>query len=75
VANRLTAPLLVRTPERGQPRLAALQRPGVPLLGPTPPSVRSPKRLLDAGPLYAGECISQIQAVQPAGKIVRDLSP
>jgi nitronate monooxygenase len=73
--HRGTAPLLSRVPESAQARLAAAQRPGLPLLGPTPPTGRSPQSLVEAGPLYAGECVSRIDSVLPAGDVVRDLTP
>jgi NAD(P)H-dependent flavin oxidoreductase YrpB (nitropropane dioxygenase family) len=73
-ANRLTAPLLARTPESAQARLASLQRPGFPLLSPTPPAAGAPARLLDAGALYAGECVREIDDIRAAGQSVRDLT-
>ena len=74
-ANRLTAPLLSRVPPGAQARAAKAQRPGLPLLGPTPPTVWGPSNLLDAGPLYAGECISRIAEIRSAAEIVRQMTP
>jgi hypothetical protein len=30
--------------------------------------------LVDAGPLYAGECIERIDDIRPAGELVRELA-
>jgi nitronate monooxygenase len=73
--HRVSAPLLARAPESAQGRLASAQRPWLPLLSPTPPTIASPARLVDAGPLYAGECVGRIDAILPAGDVVRDLTP
>lgn len=72
--NRATGPLR-RAPEAAQARLVRLQRPNVPLLGPAPPSSRFPETLVDAGALYAGESVARIDAVRPAGDLVRSLTP
>jgi NAD(P)H-dependent flavin oxidoreductase YrpB (nitropropane dioxygenase family) len=71
--NRLTAPLASRMPAALASRLAAGQRPGVPLLGPQPPVDGGPDSLLDAGPLYAGETVARIAEVRPAAELVREL--
>jgi nitronate monooxygenase len=55
-------------------RLAGSQRPGLPLLGPAAATVDDPASLVDAGPLYAGECVARISEVRPAGELVRELA-
>ena len=49
-------------------------RPDRPLLSPQPPTDDGPRRLLDSGPLYAGETASRIHDVRPAADLVRDLA-
>jgi nitronate monooxygenase len=73
-AHRLTAPLLARLPDSVQFRAAASQRPGVPVFGPVAPVAGGPPNLVDAGPLYAGQCIERIADIRPAGDLVRDLA-
>jgi hypothetical protein len=58
-----------------QLRLAASQRPSRPLFGPAAATADGPASLVDAGPLYAGECIARISEVRPAGKLVGELTP
>ncbi len=72
-ANRLAAPLLSRVPPGIQSRLAASQRPTMPLLGPAAATPEA-DNLLDAGPLYAGECVARIDDIRPAGELVRELA-
>jgi hypothetical protein len=57
-----------------QSRLAATQKPGRPMFGPVAATVGGPPNLVDAGPLYAGECIDRITDVRPAGELVRELA-
>jgi hypothetical protein len=38
-------------------------------------TVDGPPNLIDAGPLYAGECIDRITDIRPAGELVRELAP
>jgi nitronate monooxygenase len=64
-----------RVPIPLQLRLAASQRPNRPLFGPAAATAGGPLSLVDAGPLYAGECIARIDDVRPAGGLVRDLTP
>jgi nitronate monooxygenase len=73
--HRLTAPLLSRLPAGAQLRLAATQGPNRPVFGPAAATVGGPPGLVDAGPLYAGECIARIDDVRPAGALVRELAP
>ena len=68
-----TAPLASRVPVAMQIRLAASQRPSRPLFGPAAATVGGPPSL-EAGPLYAGECIDRIDDIRPAGELVRELA-
>jgi len=70
-----TAPLLSRVPVPMQTRLAAMQRPGRPLFGPLAATIDGPPNLIEAGPLYAGECIDRINDIPPAGELVAGLTP
>jgi nitronate monooxygenase len=70
-----TAPALSRLPVPMQFRLAAAQKPSRPLFGPAAATVDGPPNLIDAGPLYAGECVDRISDIRPAGELVRELAP
>ena len=72
--HRATAPALSRLPVSMVQRTARSQRPGMPLLGPAAATVDDPASLLDAGPLYAGECVARIDGVRPAAELVRELA-
>lgn len=72
--HRATAPALSRMPVSLIQRAAASQRPGMPMLGPAAATVDDPDSLLDAGPLYAGECVSRIRELRPARELVRALA-
>ena len=69
-----TAPLASRVPVGVQIRTAASQRPSRPLFGPAAATVGGPPSLVEAGPLYAGECIDRIDDIRPAGELVRELA-
>jgi nitronate monooxygenase len=73
--QRATAPVLSRAPVPLQLRLAATQRPTRPVFGPAAAMAGRSESLVDAGPLYAGECIGRIDAIRPAAELVRELSP
>ena len=73
--HRATAPAFSRVPVPMQFRLAATQKPSRPMFGPTAATVDGPPNLIDAGPLYAGECIDRITDIRPAGELVRELAP
>jgi NAD(P)H-dependent flavin oxidoreductase YrpB (nitropropane dioxygenase family) len=73
--HRLSSVGSSRVPIGLQLRLAASQRPGRPLFGPAAATADGPASLVDAGPLYAGECIARIDDVRPAAELVRDLTP
>jgi hypothetical protein len=75
MANRVTAPVLARFPPAVQARLVANQRTGIPLLGPAPPIAGGGDNLIEAGPLYAGECVARISDIRPARELVRALTP
>jgi nitronate monooxygenase len=72
-ANRLTAPVLARVPHGIQARLAASQTAGMPLLGPAAATAGG-DNLVEAGALYAGECVARIGDIRPAGELVRELA-
>jgi NAD(P)H-dependent flavin oxidoreductase YrpB (nitropropane dioxygenase family) len=73
-AHRVTAPVLSRVPPTVQSRMAATQKPGMPVFGPAAPAVGWGDNLVDAGPLYAGECVARIDDIRPAGELVRELA-
>lgn len=73
--HRLTAVGASRVPIPLQLRLAASQRPSRPFFGPAAPTTDGPASLVDAGPLYAGECIERIDDVRAAAEIVEALTP
>lgn len=73
--HRATAPAFSRVPVPMQFRLAATQKPSRPMFGPAAATVDGPPNLIDAGPLYAGECIDRIADIRPAGELVRELAP
>ena len=72
--HRASAPALSRVPVRMQLRIAAAQKPSRPLFGPAAATVGGPASLVDAGPLYAGECVERINDVRPAGDVVVELA-
>lgn len=72
--HRATAPALSRMPVVLIQKAARSQRPGMPLLGPAAATVDDPPSLLDAGPLYAGECVGRIHDLRPAAELVRTLA-
>jgi nitronate monooxygenase len=74
VFHKATAPVFSRVPVPMQFRLAATQKPSRPLFGPAAATVDGPPNLVDAGPLYAGECIDRINDIRPAGELVRELA-
>jgi NAD(P)H-dependent flavin oxidoreductase YrpB (nitropropane dioxygenase family) len=73
--NRATAPALARAPMSVQSRFAASQRPERPIFGPVAATADGPENLIEAGPLYAGECIDRIDEIRPAGELVASLAP
>jgi nitronate monooxygenase len=75
VFHRATAPALSRLPAPMQLRLAATQRPSRPMFGPVAATIDGPPNLIEAGPLYAGQCIDRITDIRPAAELVRELAP
>lgn len=73
-AHTATAPLLSRIPVAMQFRMAALQRPSLPFFGPVAATAGGPANLIEAGPLYAGQCIERIGDIRPAADLVRELA-
>lgn len=73
--NTVTGPAVSRLPATLQERLVAVQAARSPLLSPQPPAAGTPDRLLDAGPLYAGESVARIATVGPAAELTRELAP
>jgi NAD(P)H-dependent flavin oxidoreductase YrpB (nitropropane dioxygenase family) len=71
--HKATAPILSRVPVPMQVRLAATQKPSRPMFGPAAATANGPPNLVDAGPLYAGACVSRISDIRPAGDLVREL--
>jgi len=72
--QRSTARPLSHMPAALTERATRSQRPGMPLLAPAAATVEDPVSLVDAGPLYAGECVARIGDLRPAAKIVRTLA-
>jgi nitronate monooxygenase len=73
--HRATAPALSRLPVPIQFRLAASQKPSRPIFGPVVAIAGGPPNLVEAGPLYAGECVERITDIRPAAELVRELAP
>ena len=72
--HRATQPFLSRVPMSVQLRLAATQAPGRPIFGPAAATAGGGASLVEAGPLYAGECVARIRDLPPAGELVRALA-
>ena len=70
----LSAPLGSRLPQSLAARMIHLQRPWLPLFGPSAPLEGMPARTVDAGPLYAGETALRIDSVVPAAEAVKLLA-
>ena len=73
--NRLSGSGARYMPPSVQARIARAQRPQSRLLSPLGPTDDGPANLLDAGPLYAGQTVARIGAIQPAAEIVSALTP
>ena len=73
--HHLLAPVARFVPPGAQLSMARAQRPGSRLLGPAAPTVDGPESLLDAGALYAGQSVSRVSEVRPAGELVSALAP
>jgi nitronate monooxygenase len=72
--HRATAPAFSRVPVAMQIRLAATQSPSRPMFGPAAATIAGPMSLIEAGPLYAGQCVARIGDIPRAGALVRELS-
>jgi NAD(P)H-dependent flavin oxidoreductase YrpB (nitropropane dioxygenase family) len=72
--NRVTGPLASRLPQAFQASALKRQSASVPFLSPQPAAEGTPSNLLDAGALYAGECVARIHDIRPAGELVRELA-
>jgi nitronate monooxygenase len=70
----VSAPLGSRLPQSLAVRMTNVQRPWLPLFGPSPPLVGMSARIADASPLYAGETALRIDSVVPAAAAVRLLA-
>ncbi|HEY7951699.1 MAG TPA: nitronate monooxygenase [Solirubrobacteraceae bacterium] len=68
VAGRLSAPLGRITPLEAMGRLAALQRPGVPLFTPALPLAGMPADIIERSALYAGESARRLHEIVPAAQ-------
>ena len=73
--HKATAPAFSRVPVPIQLRLAATQKPSRPVFGPAAATAEGTANLVDAGPLYAGECVARIDDVGPAAELVGELAP
>lgn len=73
--NRGLSPAARLAPEPLQQRLASMQSPSRPLLGPRPATDDGPAGLVESGPLYAGETVARISELQAAADLVRAISP
>ncbi|MFL5821882.1 MAG: NAD(P)H-dependent flavin oxidoreductase [Solirubrobacteraceae bacterium] len=74
-AHVVSRPLIARMPASVQARAASRQRSWMPLLGSEPPTDDGPEGLVDSGPLYAGQAVARVTDVQPAARLVADLTP
>jgi nitronate monooxygenase len=72
--HRATAPVLSHLPVALIQRAARSQRPAMPLLGPAAATVDDPVSLVDAGPLYAGQCVARFGDLRPTAELVRTLA-
>jgi NAD(P)H-dependent flavin oxidoreductase YrpB (nitropropane dioxygenase family) len=71
--HRTSAPVLSRVPMGLQAKLAGSQSADRPFFGPAAAVAGRPDNLVDAGPLYAGECVASITDIRPAAELVREL--
>jgi nitronate monooxygenase len=71
----ISAPAFSRMPVSMQLRAAATQSPSRPMFGPAAATADGPESLVDAGPLYAWECIERIGDIRSARELARELTP
>jgi NAD(P)H-dependent flavin oxidoreductase YrpB (nitropropane dioxygenase family) len=72
--NRAAAPLLARLPDSLQSGFAGRQDPSRPFFGPMAATRDGPAKLVEAGPLYAGESVARIDDLGRAGPLTRELA-
>jgi nitronate monooxygenase len=72
--NRAIDPIVRHAPPKGVGAAVRRQRVSVPLYTPAALLRGMDERLLEVVPLYAGECVRQIDALMPAAEIVRELA-
>ena len=73
--HKATAPAFSRVPVGASAAAGGDAQPTRPLFGPAAAIEAGPESLVDAGPLYAGECVDRISDVRPAGELVSELAP
>jgi hypothetical protein len=44
------------------------------MFGPAAATIAGPSNLVEAGPLYAGQCVARIGEIRAAGQLVRELA-
>lgn len=72
--NSATGPIARRIPTRGVRALIAHQGTRSPFYTPAALTRDMPEHLVDATPLYAGECVTSIPAIARAEDVVRDIA-
>jgi nitronate monooxygenase len=72
--NQLLAPGARYVPDSWQARMIRAQRPDSRLLTPAGPTDNGPENLIDAGALYAGETVAQINEIRPAATVAQELA-
>jgi nitronate monooxygenase len=73
--NRVTSPVVRRSPASAQAWMHRHQAVGIPFYSPAPPAGSAPDAVLETSPLYAGETVARIHDIASAASIVRDLAP
>lgn len=74
LVHRAFVPMATRLPMALAARMATTQSVSRPLFGPAAPIVGSPPGMVDIAPLYAGQTVARIDALRPAGELVRELA-
>lgn len=74
VLERFAGPLGRVLPAQEAERLVRLQRPDRPFFTPLPLRDDMDGSLVDATPLYGGECVAQIETLEPAAAVVAELA-
>jgi len=73
--HRVLAPAARRTPVSAQLRMAGRPRMGPLDLTPPAPTAGMPAETIETHPLYAGETVSEVDAIRPAAALVTLLTP